>query len=254
MTLATVVFTLTLALVRVASFITVFPLFSGRNLPNTVKIGLAVVLSGAWFMTGLPSADITGGVDGSWGSMIHWVIAAARETLLGGALAFAMGLFLLPMQIAGSFIAQEMGLSMGSQADPTGQGPSTVVNQLFYTIGILLFFQFDLHHGVLRVLHHSFFTRPIGMAYDLPTAPVLLGGLTDTHEAGLLLSAPVVGALFIGLIALLVTARTAPQLNMFTVGFPLRLAIGLIAAVVFFPEMCVLGLRAMSRLTNVASW
>jgi len=254
MTLAGIVFTLMMALMRTATLIAVFPLFSGRNLPNTVKVGLAVVLSGTWFMAGLPSADITGAAPGEWGSMTQWVMCAARETLIGGALAFAMGLFLLPMQIAGSFISQEMGLNLGSQADPTGQGPSTVVNQLFYTLGILMFFSFDLHHSVLRVLHFSFFTRPIGTEYELPSAAVLVGGLTDTHSAGLLLSAPVVGALFIGLITLMVTARTAPQLNMFSVGFPLRLVIGLIAAVVFFPEMCVLGLRAMSRLTNVAEW
>jgi flagellar biosynthetic protein FliR len=88
----------------------------------------------------------------------------------------------------------------------------------------------------------------------LLSAPTLLGGMSDAHSAGLLLSAPVVAALFIGLVTLLVTARTAPQLNMFTIGFPMRLAIGLIAILVFFPEMCVLGLRAMSKLTNVASW
>jgi flagellar biosynthetic protein FliR len=186
--------------------------------------------------------------------MIVWMAAALRETLLGGALAFAMGLFLLPMQVAGAFIAQEMGLSMASQADPTGQGSSTVINQLFLTLGMLMFLTFDLHHSVLQVLHYSFFTRPIGDGYALLPTPVVLGGLSDAHSAGLLLSAPVVAALFIGLITLLVTARTAPQLNMFSVGFPFRIAVGLVAILLFFPEMCILGLRAMSRLTNVAEW
>jgi flagellar biosynthetic protein FliR len=248
------VFTFSLALVRVATFIAVFPLFSGRNLPNTVKIGLALVLSGTWFIAGLPSMGMSPGSEGEWGSLTAWVMAAGRETLLGGALAFAAGLFLLPMQVAGAFIGQEMGLSMGSQADPTGQGASTVVNQIFLTLGMLLFFTFDLHHSLFRVLHLSFFTRPIGSEFTMPSAAVVLGGVSDTHSAGLLLSAPVAGALFIGLIALLTTARTAPQLNMFSIGFPLRLAIGLVAAIVFFPEMCMLGLRAMQRMSNVAWW
>lgn len=254
MTLPSIVFTLTLALVRIASFVAVFPLFAGRNLPNTVKIGLSVVLAGAWFLAGLPSTGVAPGPDGAWGTMTVWSIGAMRETALGAALAFAMGLFLLPLQIAGSFIGQEMGLSMAAQADPTNQGASTVVNQLFLTIGMLLFFTFDLHHELLRTLHLSFWTRPLGARFVFPSAPDLVGGLADIHEAGLLLSAPVVAALFIGLIALLVTARTAPQLNMFSVGFPLRLAIGLLAAIVFFPEMCALSLRAMSRMSNVAHW
>jgi flagellar biosynthetic protein FliR len=254
MTLQLAVYTFGLALVRIATFIAVFPLFSGRNLPNTVKIGLALVLSGTWFVAGLPSAGISPGVEGEWGSLTAWIMAAGRETLLGGALAFAAGLFLLPMQVAGAFIGQEMGLNMGQQADPTGEGTSTVVNQLFFTLGMLLFFSFDLHHALFRMLHLSFHTRPIGSEFTLPSAALVLGGVSDTHSAGLLLSAPVAGALFIGLIALLATARTAPQLNMFSIGFPMRLVIGLVAAVVFFPEMCVLGLRAMQHVTNVAQW
>jgi flagellar biosynthetic protein FliR len=254
MTLQLAVFTFSMALVRVASFVAVFPLFSGRNLPNTVKIGLALVLSGTWFFAGLPSTGISPGPQGEWGSLTAWIMTAGRETLLGGALAFAAGLFLLPMQVAGAFIGQEMGLNMGQQADPVGQGATTVVNQLFFTLGMLLFFTFDLHHALFRVLHLSFFTRPIGSEFTLPSATVVLGGMSDTHSAGLLLSAPVAGALFIGLIALMTTARTAPQLNMFSIGFPLRLAIGLVAAIVFFPEMCLLGLRAMQHMSNVAHW
>lgn len=252
--LQTAIFTYGLALVRVATFIAVFPLFSGRNLPNTVKIGLAVILSGVWYIAGLPSTCVTPGPDGAWGSLFVWVMAATRETLLGGALAFGAGLFLLPMQFAGAFIGQEMGLSMGSQADPTGQGSSTVVNQIFFTLGMLLFFTFDLHHSLLRLLHLSFFTRPIGTEFTMPSAAMVLGGVSDTLSAGLLLSGPIVGGLFIGLVALMTIARTAQQLNMFTIGFPLRLAIGLIAAVVFLPEVCVIGLRTMARLTNVAEW
>ncbi|MFO1093814.1 MAG: flagellar biosynthetic protein FliR [Planctomycetaceae bacterium] len=254
MTLPSLVFTLVLALSRVSAFVTVFPLFAGRNLPNTVKIGLSVVLTFIWFTSGIPSTGVTPGPDGSWGSMLVWSVAAVRETCLGAALAFAMGLFLLPLQVAGTFIGQEMGLSMASQADPTSQGAASVVSQFFLTIGMLMFFTFDLHHSLLRALHVSFFTRPIGQPFEFPSVATLFSGLADAHEAGLLLSAPIVGALFIALIALLVTARSAPQLNMFSVGFPFRLVVGLIAAFVFFPEMCVLGLRAMSRMTNVASW
>ena len=254
MTLPSIIFTLFMALARIATFIAVFPLFSGRNLPHTVKIGLALVLAGSWFLIGLPSVGVAPAPDSEWGSVTVWIMAATRETLIGGAMAYAMGLFLLPMQVAGAFIGQEMGLNMASQADPTGQGSSTVVNQVFFTLGMLLFFAFDLHHSVLQVLHYSFFTRPIGAAFELPSTAMVVGGLADAHSAGLLLSAPVIAALFIGLVTLLITARAAPQLNMFTIGFPMRVAIGLVAVLVFFPEMCVLGLRVMSRLTNVASW
>lgn len=252
MTAAAAVFTLGLALVRVASFVAVLPLLGGRNLPQTVKIGLAVALAGGWCAAGLPSSPPDGDV--SWGMAAAWCVAAVRETVLGGSLAFAIGLFLLPLQIAGAFVAQEMGLSMASQADPNAESAATSISQLFHTLGMLLFFALDLHHAVFRVLHASFFTRPLGSPFAFPATAAALSGVADAHAAGLLLATPVAAALFVALVALLATTRTAPQLNMFSVGLPLRLGVGLVASVVFFPEMCVLAGRAMARLTNVAAW
>lgn len=250
--MATAVLSFGLILVRVATFVAVLPIFSGRNLPITVKVGLSVVLSAFWWSCGAPSDYIAPILGTGWAGSAAWCIAAVREVLLGGALAFAMGLFLVPVQIAGSFIAQEMGLSLATQTDPSGQGASTNVNQLFHSLGILLFFGLNLHHVMLSILHASLFSRPVGSRFTLPSATHMLGGIGEIQEAGLLLATPVVAALFIALIVLMTTMRTAPQLNLFSVGLPFRLSIGLIAAALFFPETISLAGRLLSRISNVA--
>lgn len=250
----TAVLSFSLVLMRVATFIVVLPVFSGKNLPNSVKVGVAMVLSAFWWSCGVPSEFMAAVTGGGWASAPAWCLAAVREVLLGGALGFALGLFLLPMQVAGSFIAQEMGLSLAAQTDPSGQASMTNVSQLFHSLGVLLFFALNLHHTVLNVLHATFCTRPIGSDFALPSAARLLSGIGDIQESGLLLAAPVAAALFIALIVLMTTMRTAPQLNLFSVGLPFRLAVGLIAAAVFFPEFCALASRVLARMSNVAYW
>jgi flagellar biosynthetic protein FliR len=250
----TAVLSFGLVLMRVSTFIVVLPVFSGRNLPHTVKIGLAVALSAFWWSCGVPSEFLAALTSSGWGSMPAWCMAAVREVLLGGALGFALGLFLVPVQIAGAFIAQEMGLNLATQTDPSGQAAATNVSQLFHSLGILLFFALNLHHTMLGVLHTTFFNRPIGSDFTLPSATRLLNGMTEVNESGLLLAAPVAAALFIALLVLMTTMRTAPQLNLFSVGLPFRLAVGLIAAAVFFPEFCNLAARIFARMSNVAYW
>ncbi len=250
----TVVYSFGLILVRISAFVVVLPVFSGRNLPNTVKIGLAVVLSIFWWSCGVPSDYVAPLLGGGWAGGPAFCFAAVREVLLGASLGFALGLFLIPVQIAGSFIAQEMGLSMATQTDPGGQASSTNVNQLFYSLGVLLFFGLNLHHVVLSVLHASFFSRPVGSRFALPSPAHVLKSMSEIEEAGLLLAAPVVAALFIALIVLMTTMRTAPQLNLFSVGLPFRLAVGLIASAMFLPEIVTVGSRVIARMSNVAYW
>ena len=94
-----------LVLVRTATLIAVFPLFSGRNLPNTVKVGLAVALTLLWTTTSLSGPESMNINPQLSRSQVAWLIAVAREALLGGTLGVALGLFLLPIQIAGAYLA-----------------------------------------------------------------------------------------------------------------------------------------------------
>jgi flagellar biosynthetic protein FliR len=226
-----------LVLARVSAFIATFPLLGGKSFPRIVKLGLAMSLAWMWFgIYGLqPSADVCQSAE-----HLHWpgmVLAVVREVALGAVLGFGFGLFLMPLRIAGAYIGQEMGLSMAVITDP-GQGDSSgVVAQLMETLGVLLFFSLDVHHVLLLAVHTSLQRWPCGTCLPAESAVVVVRGIDDAQAWGLLVAAPVGICLFVTMIVLLFLARSAPQLNLFSVGLTVRLVVGLVACLVFLPDM-----------------
>lgn len=244
----------TLILVRVSTFVAVMPLFGGRNLPRMVKIGLSVALTVMWFgaFAAYPTDPML-----VMATDIHWLafgVAIGREVIFGALLGYALGLLLLPARIAGSYIAQEMGLTLASLSDPTTQEQVTVLGQLFESLGILLFFSLNIHHVILGALHLTFERMPIGG----PLVNLPLAALPDTvgqvHEWGLLIAAPVGICLFLTVIVLALMMRTAPQLNLFAIGLPLRLVVGFGAALFFLPEMFGLIRHVFSHAPEMVRW
>jgi flagellar biosynthetic protein FliR len=138
--------------------------------------------------------------------------------------------------VAGEFITQEIGLSFASEvtmsSDGSG-GPLTVILDLFAT---LLFFGLNVHHLFLTVLDSSFLNFPVGQPFQMPMFD-LVGEAASAQEWGLVLAAPVVVCLFLTTVVLALLTRAAPQLNIYTVGFPLRLIVGMVALLVFLPQL-----------------
>jgi flagellar biosynthetic protein FliR len=235
-----VVLSFLLILTRVGTFVAVFPLFGGSNLPRTIKIGLALALAWMWFgVFGTAPAEAV--VQAATGR--HWLALAAitvREAVFGGLLGFGFGLFLVPLQIAGAYVAQEMGLTLASISDPTSGAPRSVLAQLFESLGALLFFGLDVHHVLLTTVHATLQRWPCGSPLSpLPTG-ALLHGVGDAQQWGLLLVAPVGICLFVTAVVLTYLAKASPQLNLFSVGFAARVGAGLVACLIFLPDMWLL--------------
>jgi flagellar biosynthetic protein FliR len=232
-------YTLSFALIlaRVSAFVATFPLLGGRSFPRLVKLGLAMSLAWMWFgIYGMePSADVRGAAE-----HVHWVgmaLAVTREVVLGAVLGFGFGLFLMPLRIAGAYIGQEMGLSMAVISDPSQGDSSSIVAQLMETLGVLLFFSLDVHHVLLLAVHASLECWPCGSTLPAESAMAVVRGIDDAQAWGLLVAAPVGICLFVTMMVLLFLARSAPQLNLFSVGLTVRLVVGLVACLVFLPEM-----------------
>jgi flagellar biosynthetic protein FliR len=228
----------TLLLARVATFVAVQPVFGGRSTPRLVKVGLAVALTVMWFGSVGP-----GPAQGLLAStcpapVFCYVVALVREAVLGALFSYALGLLLLPARIAGEFIEQELGLAIGRQFNPLLENPSAVVSQIFETLGILIFLSLDGHHVFLATLHHTFDRYPIGVtAFEaVPIGPLVAGG-SRAQEWGLVVAAPVSALLLIVAVVLGLMARTSPQLNIFTVGFPLRVGVGLAGMWLLVPDL-----------------
>ena len=230
-----------LVLARVGAFVAVMPLFSGRT-PKTVRAALAMALTAYFLAQITPAWDrrIVGE-----GAGIHWLtysLAMVRETLLGGGMGFAFGLFLLPARIAGEFLTTQIGLALSPQSGITGEQPAGPLTLAFEAAGSLLFFELDGHHFVLMALQTSFVKLPLGGDLLPQFAGPALTGLSHSYEQGMLLAAPLGMCLFLLAVTLAIMARAAPQLNIYSVGFTLQVFVALAGSFLLMSDM--LGMMA----------
>ena len=230
---------LTLVLARVSMFIVTFPLFRNGQVPRLIKVALALALSTMWLtnLTLDDAATLPKTVDASWLAMS---LAIARESLIGGMIGFAMGLFLLPAQIAGAYLGQEMGLNMAGITDPTSEAQSNALGNLFNSLAMMIFLVGNFHQLAIAALYSSFISMPIGEPLKLFHPEVFTQGFAEVHRLGLELAGPIGVCLLLTTVLLAVLMKISPQLNLFSVGTSLRLAVGLTASLIFLPDLIVM--------------
>ncbi|MFK7737121.1 MAG: flagellar biosynthetic protein FliR [Pirellulaceae bacterium] len=223
-------------LARVASFVATFPLFSRRQLPQMVKVGLSVALSIFWF--GEIEAQFTG-VARDLSGLNTWmsILLIVKECTIGIALGTILGSLFWPAKIAGSYVGQELGLSLASISDPGSQDSSTLLTRIFESLAILVFFAINMHHFLVLALHESFswFYTQVGVL-DFPTEQIV-SMFNDSSDYGLLICAPLLIVSMLVTTALAFLNKAAPSLNLFSVGMPLRAGLGIFLLVLFSPVL-----------------
>ncbi len=247
----TTVLSFTLILARAGAFVAVLPLLGTNATPRTIKIGLSAALAVLYFLllggTAAPKI-LTGDGPLSW---LAFAVVLMNEALLGAFLGYAMSLVLLPVRIAGEYLGQEMGLSLASQADPTAGNPSTVLAQLFEMLAGVLFLGLNGHHLFLAALHSTFLRIPIGGWSGLSAAGPMTTALASAHEWGLLLAAPIGAVMFLTSIALAFMTRAAPQMNIFSIGFAVRIGLGLGGMFVLMPDFVAALVRTIAHMGDL---
>jgi len=218
---------------RVAAFLSTFPIFGHSPTPKLVRVGICLAITLAWLPDVQPNYAAQTPPD-------HWLaytFIIGREVMIGGLLGIAFGLLLLPMKIAGGYLSQEMGFSFSGLTDPTSQSSSSTFGTLFDTLGVLLFFSFNVHHLVFFALHESFSFVPLGQGSSLAAASFYATGFSNAHQVGLLIIAPVGICLFTTLVVLMMLMKASPQLNLFSIGFSVRIGVGFVALLCLLPTI-----------------
>lgn len=224
-------FAFILILTRVTAFIGFFPLFGPRQVPIIVKVGLGTALTVFWFGA-VPSPPITS-------ESVPTLLALGlifQEAGIGLLLSMLLGFLLIPARIAGSYIGQEIGISM-EPVTQSGNEQSTVMASIFETLAILMFFGLNLHHLLILFLHLSMteLANKINLL-ELPTAG-LIGLIEHVSEYGLLILAPMGVLSFVMVMGLFFLSKAAPTMNLFSVGMPLRVGLGIFCLVMFLPVL-----------------
>lgn len=217
----------TLVLTRVAAFVWFAPLIGGGFMPRTVKVGWIVALTYFWLMPmeaefWRPSWQSQASDLSSFG----WALMIAREVLLGSMLGFAFSLFVFPARMAGDLIAGEIGLTFGTVVSAKGDGSAGPLSTFLEAFATTIFFSIDAHHLFLASFDEWLRRFPIGSG-NFASMHGLTNILVLSEHWAVLLAAPVLLGLFLTTVVLLMLARAAPQLNLYSVGFPLRIGVGL---------------------------
>lgn len=226
-----------LMMLRLATFWMLFPVWNVQKPPRSVKLGLVLAMTAFWMGELQQPSDAILAWSGQPENWIPLVVMACREVAIGGLLGLMFYLFLIPAQVAGAWVGQELGLSMSTLTDPTLGSPVNIVSVIFQAIAMVLFFAFDLHHFVVHALHFAFEVVPVGEAWNLDVVQSASFEFQNLTRAGLEIIGPAGVIMFVTLVALLVLARAAPSMNLFSVGISVRLIAGLAALAVFLPQI-----------------
>ncbi|MGP4040284.1 flagellar biosynthetic protein FliR [Gracilibacillus sp. D59] len=205
-----------LILVRVIAFFATVPIFSYRNIPSQLKIGIGVFIAWIMFYT-LEIPELT--FDGMY------MLLIMKEAIIGLLLGLMAYLILSAIQIAGGFIDFQMGFAIANVVDPQTGAQSPLIGQYFYTIAILFILSVDGHHLLLNGLMYSFEELPLDQLFHFDNLDLILKTFSQMFLMAFQLALPIVGCLFLVDVALGIIARTVPQLNVFVVGLPLKILV-----------------------------
>jgi len=217
--------------VRVSALVASAPVFGHRAVPARVKIGVAVVLTAAVapLLPAMPSADPLSA---------QGLAITAQQILIGVTLGFAMRLTFVVLELAGQQIAQLMGLGFASMVDPSSGASVPLVSQFYLVLATLVFLSLDGHLVVVEVLANSFATLPVAATGLGPDAlRALVDQMGWVFAAAIVMALPAVAALLTVNVSFGVITRTAPQLNIFAVGFPVTLVFGFVVILLTLPSV-----------------
>lgn len=214
---------------RILALTLTAPVFAERVLPLRLRIGLAVLLAAIVVPT-LPAPPAVHPVS------LAGAVILARELVIGAALGFAMRLVFVAVETAGELAGLQMGLGYATLFDPERSDMLPLLGQFLGLIATLAFLALDGHLHMIQVLVETFATLPVGN-HGLHDAGLLalVGWGAQIFTAGVLLCLPLLGAMLIANLALGILTRAAPQLNLFAVGFPLTLGVGLVILALLLP-------------------
>ena len=216
---------------RVLAMFSVAPVYSVRSIPMRAKIGLAflVALSAQAVLVDQPMISVNSS---------QALGAVLQQVGVGLAIGFAARLVFGCVELAGELIGLQMGLSFASFFDTMTSRQSSAVSSFMGNIATLLFVVINGHLMLLMAVIKSFEAFPADGNFLEALAQLKLYQLgADLFASALWIALPVIGLLLFVNLMLGVISRVAPQMNIFSVGFPVTLSIGLLGVSLITPML-----------------
>lgn len=216
---------------RILGLIAAAPLFGNAAVPASVKVTLGALLA----MIIAPTVPALPAVNPM---SLPGLLILTQEMLVGLAMGFSIRIVFSAVEMAGELSSLTMGLGFASFFDPQTKGRSSSISQFLVMLATLMFLTVNGHLVLLAALAESFVSLPIS------SSPISGGGFQqlaawggEIFRSGLQISLPIIAALLLTNVALGILTRAAPQLNIFGIGFPVTLGVGLLVISMVLPYL-----------------
>lgn len=213
--------TFMLVFARIGAMVMLLPGFGEVNLPMRVRLGIALMLT--LIMLPLHRADYH--VDLT--SMVPLLVMLVHEIIIGVVLGATARMTLAALAVAGSVIAQQLGLGFVTSVDPTQGQQGALLGNFLTILGLTLLFATDTHYLVIAALNDSFLIFAPGAL--MPTgdvASLAVRAFTEAFKIGIQLASPFIVFGLVFNLGLGILARLMPQMQVYFVGVPLSILIG----------------------------
>jgi flagellar biosynthesis protein FliR len=218
-----------LILTRVGGLVLTAPVLSQSRIPPMVKGALSVVVA----MVLLPVVPPPLARDPGLPTLVGWLVL---EALVGSLLGLAASLIFAGVATGGQMVGFQMGLTYAGAVDPQFNSQMSPVAELLNLAGLLLFLLLDGHHHLIRALAYSYKLAPVG-AFHLTEVRIdrLIAASGALFVLALQVASPIIILLLLTDLALSLLSRLVPQMNIFVVGAPAKIGVGLIMLTLSMP-------------------
>lgn len=207
---------------RVGGLVMVAPVFGATVIPRRVRAALIVVLT----IIMIPLVPHRGGVEPL---SLEGMAVMVEQVAIGATLGFVLRVLFEAIAFGGELVGIGMGLSFGSVVDPANGTSTPVASQLYMILATLMFLAMDGHLELIRLLAQSFDGLPPGaMLLGREALWAVVGLGSDLFAGAVRVALPAMIALLVVNLGFGVMSRAAPSLNLFAIGFPVTLIVGLL--------------------------
>ena len=212
-----------LVLTRVSAIFLIAPFLGSRNIPVVIRVCASVAMTFVLFPIVLSQ-----GVINLPDTLIGYAFVVFTELLVGWIIGFAASLTFSAIHMAGQLLDMQVGFGVVNVLDPTTGQQVPIIGSFKYNLAIIIFVVTNGHHLLLTGLFESFKLVPIfGAVFNPSLTEIMVNLVWGIFTVAIKISIPVLVAIILTDVALGVLARTMPQMNIFVVGIPAKIMVGL---------------------------
>jgi flagellar biosynthesis protein FliR len=229
---------------RVLALFSALPVFAQRGVPMRIRVALAFLIAFC-AQASLPTMPVIA-LDSA-----PAMLAVVQQLLIGVSLGFAVRIVFAAVEFAGEIIGLQMGLNFAGFFNPMTGGESTAASRFFGVSVSWLFIVMNGHLLLISAVVQSFQAFPVGpepFAFLRAVQPQVWGA--EVFRLGLWIALPLVAMLLFVNLVLGIIARVAQQMNIFAIGFPITVSVGLLGVLLTLPTMQVPFTMALERILS----